>query len=72
METYRTETIISKDGMISIKDLPFLAGDRVEILVYSRKRKKDDSQERYPLRGLPIKYIKPFENVAENDWLVLG
>ncbi|MEA3351765.1 MAG: hypothetical protein U9Q82_14200 [Chloroflexota bacterium] len=72
METFRIETTISKDGMISIKNLPFLAGDKVEILVHSRKRKKDDSQERYPLRGLPIKYVKPFENVAINYWMVLG
>ncbi len=72
MQTYRIETTISKDGTISIKDLPFAKGDKVEILVRSRKRGKDQNREKYPLRGLPIKYTKPFDSVAENDWAVFG
>ncbi len=71
MQTYRIETTISKDGTISIRNLPFAKGDKVEILVRSRKREKDKNQVKYPLRGLPINYTKPFDSVAESDWSVL-
>lgn len=67
MQIYRSETIISQDGSLSIKGLPFRAGDKVEVIVrpYRRKEKQNG---RYPLRGVPITYIDPFESVAENDW----
>ena len=68
MQTIRIKTTISKDGTISIKGLPFTKGEKVEILVRKRKNK---GQEKYPLRGTPIKYIKPFDSVVENDWIVL-
>jgi len=74
MQTYRIETTISKDGTISIKGLglPFAKGDKVEIMVRSRKLEKDKNKGKYTLRGLPINYIKPFDSVAESDWAVLG
>ena len=70
MNTYRLETTISKDGTISIKNLPFAAGDRVEVLVRSREYGQK-YQKQYPLRGQPIRYIKPLDSVAESEWLVL-
>lgn len=70
MNTYRLETIISKDGTISIKDLPFAVGDRVEVLVRSQEYGQK-YQKRYPLRGQQIRYIKPFDSVSESDWTVL-
>ena len=69
MATYRVETTISKDKTISIKDLPFSVGDKVEVFVRSRKHKKHN--QRYPLRGQPIKYTKPFDVVAEGEWGIL-
>ncbi|MEW6716253.1 MAG: hypothetical protein AB1345_01935 [Chloroflexota bacterium] len=69
MTTYRVETTISKDKTISIKDLPFSEGDKVEVIVRSCQYKK--YHQRYPLRGQPIKYIKPFESVAEGEWGIL-
>lgn len=71
METYRIEVTVSKEKTISLKDLPFTEGDKVEILVCKRIREADKKQEKYPLRGLPIRYKKPLESVAENDWAVL-
>jgi len=70
MSTYRVETTISKDGTLSIKDLPFVIGDKVEVLVRGRKYGRKN-QKRYPLRGQPIRYIKPFDSVAESAWMVL-
>ncbi|RLD08442.1 MAG: hypothetical protein DRI56_05395 [Chloroflexota bacterium] len=71
MQTYRIETTVSKDGAISIKGLPFAKGEKVEILMRSRKREKDKKLERYSLRGLPVTYTKPFDSISENDWAVL-
>ncbi len=70
METYRIEATVSKEKTVFLKDLPFAEGDQVEIVVRKRKREKTKEQDRYPLRGLPIRYKKPLDNVSENDWEV--
>ena len=71
METYRIEATVSKEKTVSLKNLPFNEGDQVEIVVRKRKCEKAEEQEKYPLRGLPIRYKKPHDSVAENDWAVL-
>jgi hypothetical protein len=70
MQPYRVETTISPDRLLIIRGLPFRVGERVEVIVLSlpRKRKRE---ERYPLRGKAIRYIAPFDSVAEKDWNVL-
>jgi hypothetical protein len=70
MEPYRVETTISPDRLLIIRGLPFRVGERVEVIVLSlpRKRRKGD---RYPLRGKSIRYVAPFDSVAEKDWNVL-
>lgn len=70
MDTYRIEVTVSKNKTLSIKNLPFSVGDKVEVLVRSRKygQKK---QNPYPLRGKKFRYLNPFDSVAENDWAVL-
>ena len=70
MKTFRTEITIPEDKTLTIKELPFPTGDKVEVIVRSSKRRKKRG-ERYPLRGKPIWYIDPFESVAEEDWAVL-
>ena len=32
---------------------------------------RTQKEELYSLRGKPIRYLEPFESVAENDWEVL-
>ena len=53
MKTFRTEITISEDKTLTIKELPFPTGDKVEVIVRSSKRRKKRG-ERYPLRGKPI------------------
>jgi hypothetical protein len=67
MQMYRIETTVSNDGTVTIKGVPFRAGDKVEVIMRSREYGKERS-ERYPLRGKPIRYVDPFESVAEDDW----
>ena len=61
MKTFRIEITISDDKTLTIKELSFPAGDKVEVVVRSSKRRKK--------RGEPIWYIDPFKSVAEEDGL---
>lgn len=70
MQMYRVEATVSNDGTLTIKGVPFRAGDKVEVIVRSREYGKERSG-RYPLRGKPIRYVDPFESVAEDDWEAL-
>jgi hypothetical protein len=70
MNAHRVETTLTEDGSLTLKDLPFHAGDSVEIIILSRSP-KPAGQARYPLRGKPIHYDDPTEPVAEEDWEAL-
>jgi hypothetical protein len=65
-QTYRTKTLVTKGGKLSIKGLPFQAGETVEVTV--RRGKKSTRAAKYPLRGKPVIYHDPFKGVAANDW----
>ena len=66
MQAYRVETTIAQDGKLSIKGLPFRKGEAVEVIVLPQKQ--IGVGERYPLHGKLIKYDKPFDGVAQEDW----
>lgn len=70
MQTYRIETIISSNRVITIRGVPFRAGEKVEVIILSHPHKWG-SASRYPLRGKPFRYVAPFDSVAESDWDVL-
>ena len=57
---------VSDDGTLTIKGLPSLAGHKVEVIV--RDRSAPQAKSRYPLRGQPVHYERPFDGVAEGDW----
>jgi len=71
MQTYRTEITISNDGTLFINDLPFQAGDKVEVFVRNRELEPNITSP-YPLRNTSDQYLKPFESVAEDVWDVLS
>lgn len=68
MQDYRVETRVSSDGSLTINDVPFQPGDRVEVIIRSRNRGPSKS---YALRGTPISYGDPLGSVAEEDWEAL-
>jgi hypothetical protein len=70
MQTYRVETKVSRSRTLTIKGLPFQVGEKVEVIVRRREREREP-RGRYPLRGKPIRYLDPYESVAENDWEAL-
>ncbi len=70
MLTHRIETVVSENRSLILRGLPFRPGERVEVVILSRPRGKV-GKTRYPLRGKPIRYIRPFDSVAEDEWQVL-
>lgn len=69
MQAYRIETVVEKDGSLVLRDVPIQAGEQVEVIVLVRDHFR--GSEKYPLRGLPIRYDAPTEPIAESDWDVL-
>ncbi len=68
MQDYKVETQVSRDKSLTVTDLPFRPGDRVEVIIRCRDQGEPKS---YPLRGKPIRYSDPFGSVAEEDWEAL-
>ena len=63
---YRCDARIDEIGHLRISELPFHPGDEVEVIVRTR-RPQPDSKDRYPLRGLPYRYDRPTDPVAEDQ-----
>lgn len=70
MSMHRTEAKLNQEGTLVLTGLPFHVGEEVEVIIVSRS-KQTGVQDRYPLRGKPIRYVEPFEPVAQEDWDVL-
>lgn len=71
MKAHRIEATLSEDGTLTLKNLPFQAGDSVEIIILELHSQFLASSP-YPLRGKVIRYDDPFEAAtALEDWEVL-
>ncbi|HEX4960104.1 MAG TPA: hypothetical protein VF173_04650 [Thermoanaerobaculia bacterium] len=69
MEAYKTAAKLEQKGELRLLDLPFQAGDEVEVILL--RRDPDQAIENpYTLRGFPIRYQDPIDPVAEGDWEV--
>ncbi len=70
MNAYRTEITLAEDGTLVLDALPFQAGERVEVIVLGVHRAplamRDDA-----LPGAPLRYDRPTDPVAEDDWEAL-
>lgn len=69
METFRIKTVVSTDRVLTIRGVPFRAGEQVEVILFAPPPNLPQG-ERYPLRGKPYRYVEPYGSVAENDWSV--
>jgi hypothetical protein len=70
MSTFRLDTTLIQDGTLTLSDLPFQAGDLVEVIIVPRKS-ASALQNGYPLTGKVIRYDNPTEPVAQQDWEAL-
>lgn len=72
MKAHRIETKLIKNGTLILEDLPFQAGEAVEIIILETQTRPQETNL-YPLRGKqPYHYDDPFEPaVPLEDWEVL-
>ena len=71
MKPHRLEITLTENGIFTLKDLPFQAGDFLEIIILERHPRPLDANS-YPLRGTVIRYDDPFEPATPlEDWEVL-
>ena len=70
MQTFRLDTRLTQDGTLILSDLPFQAGDSVEVIIVPRTSAPAE-QNAYPLRGKVLHYDNPTAPVAQEDWEAL-
>ena len=70
MQAYRVEATVEADGTLRIDAVPFSAGERVEVIVLPVHAEGTRGNP-YPLRGLPYRFERPTDPVAEEDWEAL-
>ena len=70
METFRLDTTLTQDGTLTLRDLPFQAGDSVEVIIVPRASTSAEPSA-YPLRGKVLYYANPTAPVAQEDWEAL-
>jgi hypothetical protein len=69
MQAHRTEAVLSEDGVVTVRDLPFRKGDPVEVIVLPRPiGSAVEAASSFPLHGTPFTLLDPFEPVAEDHW----
>lgn len=78
MNAYKIETILTEDGTLTLRGLPFHTGDAVEVIILENRtpqHKQVPSQPEtnlYPLRDMQAyRYDDPTEPVALDDWEAL-
>ena len=64
MYAHRVDVTLSQEGTLVLTNLPFHAGEVVEVIVLPRI----NTVKSYPLRGKPVVYADPVEPVAQDDW----
>ena len=62
---HHTKTVLSEDGKLSLDQLPFRAGQAVEVIVLPIS---SPALGEHPLKGTVIRYDQPTDPVAEGDW----
>ncbi len=70
MLAHRIETTIRPDGTVLLDQLPFQAGEAVEIIILAVPA-KNQGGSRYPLRGTSVQYDQPTEPVTQDDNIIV-
>ena len=67
MQAYAYEYTVDKSGVLTLTNLPFNAGEKVEVIIIPRPQSKSETK-RYPFWEKPINYVNPTEAVEETAW----
>lgn len=78
MNAHHVKTILTENGTLTLRNLPFQEGDAVEVIILKRRSLRQGeapthhpNSNPYPLRGTVYRYDDPTEPVAVEDWEVL-
>lgn len=77
MDVHRIETVLTEDGTLTLRGLPFHVGDTVKVIVLESHSSQHEALTHspdlnpYPLHGAVIRYDDPTEPVALEDWEAL-
>ncbi len=66
MDTHRIQMTLDEDGTLTLRDLPFHAGETVEVIILPKQPR--GASGACSLRGTPVTYLEPFEPVGVDDW----
>ena len=70
MQAHSTQAVVAENGSVTIGNLPFAAGESVEVLVFPG-RLQGPAENRYPLRANPILFEDAIGPVDESAWEAL-
>lgn len=62
------ETTVGVHGSVTLDQLPYEPGQRVEVMIIPIATPASGGMSRYPLSGMKVEYDRPFESVDEGDW----
>ena len=65
MRSFYAETVVQEDGKVTLNHLPFHQGDILHIFISDRQ---PASPERHALHSTVLKYDRPFDPVAHDEW----
>ena len=65
---HRIEVVLTEDGKLLLDHLPFSSGQTVEVIVLPMPALIPSNQS---LKGMVVRYDRPTEPVAEDDWSAL-
>ncbi|MEO8035384.1 MAG: hypothetical protein ABI837_13190 [Acidobacteriota bacterium] len=65
MKEHKVRVVVMADGRVVVEGVPVVAGQSVEVII----RIDELPRPQYPLRGLPIRYDRPFEPaILDEEW----
>ncbi|MDZ8070469.1 MAG: hypothetical protein RMY64_33485 [Nostoc sp. DedQUE08] len=79
MNAHKIEVVLTEDGTLTLRGLPFHAGDAVEVIILETKtlhhqaapKPKFETNPNLLHNTQPYRYDDPTEPVALEDWEVL-
>ncbi len=70
MQAYAYNLTVQQQGTLTLRNLPFNAGEELEVIIIPRAKRAQQENERYPFWGKPVTYLDPTEPLPETDWEV--
>ncbi len=67
MQPFKTETVLAEDGTLVLHGLPFQPGSKVAVIIFE-KPQPTSSAEEFPLRDSVLRYERPNDPVADDEW----